>query len=106
MEAALPDVHARLLDAAVTQLVPADPLDWSGLHASLCDLADRLLSEVASGAPEADPAWAYQVIQVQVPAARRMAGLTLDPPLRSELEPGAEYERSIRERYGVPDLDA
>jgi hypothetical protein len=96
------DVHARLLDAAVTQLVPADPLDWSGIYASLCDLADRLLAEVASGVPEADPAWAYSVIQCQVPAVRRMAGITLDPPIPSELEPGAEYELAVRARYGVP----
>jgi hypothetical protein len=98
------DVHARISEAAVTQLIPADPLDWSGLYASLCNLADRLLAEVASGVPEADAAWAYQVLQVQVPAVRRMAGLILDPPIPSELEPGAEYERSIRARYGVADL--
>jgi hypothetical protein len=56
---------------------------------------------VASGG--GDAAWTYQVIQVQVPAIRTIAGILLDPPVVSELEPRAEYERSIRARYGVPE---
>jgi hypothetical protein len=40
------------------------------------------------------------------PEADRTAGVVLDPPLASELDPLAEFGRSIRERYGVPDPDS
>jgi hypothetical protein len=82
--------------------IPGNP----GLYASLLDLADRLLAEVAGGVTEADPAWTFQVLQVQVPAVRKAAGIALDPPMCSELESLAEYELGIRARYGVPEPSA
>jgi hypothetical protein len=95
-------LHDKLIDAALATIVPADGLDPGGLYASLLDLAGRMLGEVESGHQHADAGWAWQVLQVQVPALRAAAGIVLDPPRRSELHPLAEREREIRERYGIP----
>lgn len=100
-------VYDRMLHAAMTGLVPEEEgAESSGLYASLLDLAGRMLAELAAGHSEADAAWCYQVLQVQVPAMRTAAGYTLAPPLASELEPLAELELTLRERYGIPEPSA
>lgn len=62
------------------------------VYASQVDLAGRMLEEVAEG--EGDAAWTYRVLQELIPALRDAAGLELD-------DPECEYERALRERYGV-----
>jgi hypothetical protein len=98
-------VYDRMLTEAVGRLVPAAGMDASGVYASLIDLAARMLEDLASGHAHADPAWCYQVVQVQLPAWREVAGFTLAPALRGE--PGyAGLEADLRERHGVPAPDA
>jgi hypothetical protein len=97
-------MYDRMLDAALTELVPAAGDDPQGLLASLLDLAERMLAELEADHPQADAGWTYQLVQVQIPAMREAAGITLDPPLRSELHPFAERELELRERYGIPTL--
>lgn len=64
-----------------------------GLYATAVDLAGRLLQEVEDGG--GDAAWAYRVLEEQLPTLRQWAGLDGASPL-------VERERELREQYGLP----
>lgn len=64
-----------------------------GLYATAVDLAGRLLQEVEDGG--GDAAWAYRVLEEQVPTLRQWAGLDGASPL-------VEQERELRQRFGLP----
>lgn len=64
----------------------------SDLYCTVLGAGERLLQDAAGGDAEA-AAWAWTVMQEQVPALRTGAGLS-GP---------SERERELRERYGVPE---
>jgi hypothetical protein len=99
-------LHDKIINAALLEVVPASGADPSGLYASLLDLAERMLADLDGERPGADAGWTWQVLQVQIPALRAAAGISLEaPPVTSEGSPLAEFERAIRARYGIPAPD-
>lgn len=60
-------------------------------NSTVLEAGERLLADVEAGRDEC-AAWAYRVMQEQVPMLRRWAGL--DSP--------DERESEIRARYGIP----
>lgn len=90
--------YLQLLEAAGEQFAPSEWYDAdrlaAALYSSLVEYGARLLEDVEDGRSEFE-AWAYRVMQQQVPVVRESAGITLE-------DSAAEYERSVRERFGLP----
>lgn len=86
---------ASVLEEAKSRLDPNRRKPSAFLPAvyhSLVELAEKQLEEVAEG--EGDAAWTFRVLQELIPALRDASGISLD-------DPECEYEKALRERYGV-----
>lgn len=96
LEGGASEVYASMLAGAERLDLEGRRLDPGALYSALLELGWRQLRELEDGEDEFD-ASAYRVMQELVPAVRKPAGIELDGA-----HPSAEYEREIRERYGVP----
>ncbi len=72
-------------------------LDLWSLYSSVLELGERLLADVAAGDRSA-AAWAYAVMQEQIPSLRRLAE-NLAGPIP---EPFLDREAEVRAKYAIP----